>query len=321
MERICLETNKYARHKGNHAFVMTIKKLKSFIAIFMLSGYNQLPRQEMYWQRREDNQNRMVTALMTKNKFEECKQFLHLADNKSLDKTDRFAKVRPLFDAVHKQCVAYYKPEKHLIFDESMVPYFGKHGAKQYIHGKPIKFGYKLLVLAKLLGYCVQFCPYAGKDTQLDEYGDIGLGVGRIVIAHLLKCLPSQQDNGSIYHVVMDNFFTSPGLLCHLQKQPIAATETVRLCRMGNPPLKSVKEVKKLQRGTSVVAVETSSNVSAVRWKDNKVVNILSTFAGKEPQNKVKRYSQNKKKRIDILQPNVANVYNRFVWIKTSQHI
>ena len=37
MERICLETNKYARHKGNHAFVMTIKKLKSFIAILMLS--------------------------------------------------------------------------------------------------------------------------------------------------------------------------------------------------------------------------------------------------------------------------------------------
>ena len=313
MERICLETNKYARHKGNRAFVMTIKKLKSFIAILMLSGYNQLPRQEMYWKRREDSQNRMVTALMTKNEFEECKQFLHLADNKSLDKTDRFAKVRPLFDAVNKQCVAYYKPDQHLSVDESMVPYFGKHGAKQYIHGKPIKFGYKLWVLAKPLGYCVQFCPYAGKDTQLDEYGDIGLEVGGTVVAHLLKCLSFQQDNGSIYHVVMDNFFTSPGLLCHLQKQPIAAIGTVRLCRMGNPPLKSVKEVKKLQRGTSVVAVETLSNVSAVRWKDNKVVNILSTFAGKEPQNKVKRYSQNKKKRIDILQPNVVNVYNRFM--------
>ena len=53
--------------------------------------------------------------------------------------------------------------------------------------------------------------------------------------------------------------------------------------------LKSVKEVKKLQRGTSVVTIEKSSSVSAVRWKNNKVVNILSTFAGKEPQNKVKR--------------------------------
>ena len=52
---------------------------------------------------------------------------------------------------------------------------------------------------------------------------------------------------------------------------------------MGNPPLNSVKEVKKSQGGTSVVAIETSSNISAVPWKDNKVVNVLSTFAGKEP--------------------------------------
>ena len=112
---------------------MTIKKLKTFIAIFVLSGYNQSPRQKMYWERREDNQNQMVPPLITKDEFEENKQFLHLADNESLDETDRFAKVRLLFDAVNKQCVAYYKPEQHLRVDESMVPYFVKHGAKQYI--------------------------------------------------------------------------------------------------------------------------------------------------------------------------------------------
>ena len=49
---------------------------------------------------------------MTKNELEESKQFLHLADNESLDKTDRFVKVIPLFDAVNKQCVAYYKSKR-----------------------------------------------------------------------------------------------------------------------------------------------------------------------------------------------------------------
>ena len=78
IERICLESNKYARYKSNHSFMMTIKNLKSFIAIFVLSGYNQLPRREMYLQRREDNQNRMVTALMTKNEFEETSSFFIL---------------------------------------------------------------------------------------------------------------------------------------------------------------------------------------------------------------------------------------------------
>ena len=80
---------------------------------------------------REDNQNRMVKALMIKCEFEEIKQFLHLADNESFGKTDRFVKVRPLFDAVNKQCVAYYKLEQHLSVEKSMVSYFGKHGAKQ----------------------------------------------------------------------------------------------------------------------------------------------------------------------------------------------
>ena len=155
--------------------------------------------------------------------------------------TNRSAKFRPLFDAINKQCAAHYKPKQHLSVDESMLPYFGKHGAKQYIHGKPIKFDYKLWVLAKLLGYCAQLRTYAGKDTQLDVCNDIGLGVGGAVVAHLLKYIPSQQDNGSIHHVVMDNCFTSPALLCHLQKQSIVATGTVRLCHMGN----SSKECQK----------------------------------------------------------------------------
>ena len=52
MEKIDLESNKYARHKGNHSFTITIKKLKPFIPILLLSDYNKLSRQEMYWQRR-----------------------------------------------------------------------------------------------------------------------------------------------------------------------------------------------------------------------------------------------------------------------------
>ena len=66
---------------------------------------------------------------------------------------------------------------------------------------------------------------------------------------------------------------------------------------MGNPPLKSVKEVEKSLRGSLVVAIETSSNILAVRWKDNKVVNVLATFAGKESQKKVKRYCQKENKK------------------------
>ena len=57
----------------------------------------------------------------------------------------------------------------------------------------------------------------------------------------------------------------------------------------------------------------TSSNILAVRWKDNKVVNVFTIFAGKDAQNKVKPYSQKKKKNVDVLQPKVVNVYSRFM--------
>ena len=108
------------------------------------------------------------------------------------------------------------KTEQHASINKSMfmVPYFGKHGAKKYIHGKPIKFGYKMWVTFKPLGYCIQFHPYAGKDATFTEHEDIGLGLGAAVVAHLLKMLPPHP--GSNYHAVMDNFFTSTKLIWYL---------------------------------------------------------------------------------------------------------
>ena len=311
LERICDESTRYARQKGNHNFIMTKRKLKAFLAIIIVSGYASLPRQDMYWQTRDDTNNRLVSSMMSRGEFEECKRYLHLCDNDHLDKNDKFSKVRPLFDSLNKQCLENYIPEQHVSVDESMVPYFGKHGAKQYIHGKPIKFGYKMWVMAKPLGYCIQFRPYAGKDAAFTEYGDIGLGLGAAVVAHLLKMLPPHP--GSNYHAVMDNFFTSTKLIRYLQLKSISATGTVRLCRMENPPLKDVKMMEKEARGASDVAVDANINMAAVRWKDNKVVNVLSTFAGKDPVQKVKRYSQEAKKRIDIPQPKVVHVYNRYM--------
>ena len=48
-----------------------------------------------------------------------------------------------------------------------MVPYFGKHGEKHGIHGKPIKFGFKLWVMVTPSEYSIQFRPYPGKDSIL----------------------------------------------------------------------------------------------------------------------------------------------------------
>ena len=105
---------------------------------------------------------------MSRGEFEEYKRYLHLCDNYYyLDEADKFAEVHALLNFLNLQCLEHYIPEQHVSIDESMVPHFGKHRAKQYISSKPIKFGNKIWVTAKPLDYCEQFCLYAGKDVAL----------------------------------------------------------------------------------------------------------------------------------------------------------
>ena len=187
------------------------------------------------------------------------------------------SKVSPLFKMINESCLQNFIPEKNVSIDESMVPYYGRHGCKQYIQNKPVKFGYKLLVAASPLGYAIQFYPYAGKGDNYNK--DIDLG-GSVVMA-LMSKLPTVPNSN--YHVVMDNFFTSPSLLRLLKGNRMAATGTVRANRTGNAPLQAVDDMKKEARGNSDVFDDNKSNVTLVRWKDNKVVTVASTLYGKEP--------------------------------------
>ena len=58
------------------------------------------------------------------------------------------------------------------------------------------------------------------------------------------------------------------------------------------------------------MVTDVSSNITAVRWKENKVVNAVSTFTGKQQIQQVKHYYHHEKRRVNIEQPNVMNQYN-----------
>ncbi|GBN94918.1 hypothetical protein AVEN_13306-1 [Araneus ventricosus] len=47
-----------------------------------------------------------------------------------------------------------------------MVPYFGRHGCKLYMKGKPVKFGYKLWILSSFDGYPFYIIPYQGAQKE-----------------------------------------------------------------------------------------------------------------------------------------------------------
>lgn len=97
---------------------------------------------------------------------------------------------------------------------ESMIPYFGRNGAEQYICGNPIKFRYKMWIQSTWLGYVNRFYQYLGAGRT-----DKKLGLGGPVVHSLTKDLSMQQD--SSYHITFNNLFTSPRLLRpHSAKRP-----------------------------------------------------------------------------------------------------
>ena len=80
---------------------------------------------------------------------------------------------------------------------------------------------------------------------------------------------------------------------------------------MENAPLQAVDDMKKEVRGNSDVVNDNKSNVTLVRWKDNKLVTVASTLYGKEPMKRVRRYIKDKSERVEIDQPNSISVYDK----------
>ena len=110
----------------------------------------------------------------------------------------------------------------------------------------------------------------------------------------------------------MENLFTCIPLLLRLLKEKgKAAIGTVRKNRVEKAPLKSEKEMVKLERSSSDVVTESNSNITVARWKDNKVVTVASTLCGQSPIEKVQRHTKEKHGRVDIEQSQSIYQYNQ----------
>jgi hypothetical protein len=73
-------------------------------------------------------------------------QCLHFRDNADLD-GDIYYKVRPIFDIVNRGRSLFEGYEDGVYsVDEVMIPYYGKHSTRQFIRGKPVRYGYKVTI-------------------------------------------------------------------------------------------------------------------------------------------------------------------------------
>ena len=107
-----------------------------------------------------------------------------------------------------------------------------------------------------------------------------------------------------------DNFFTSRPLLSELKSKGMRATGTVRENRMEKCPLKTHKELVKEGRGAYDARFDRESEVLAVRWFDNKSVNMLTNYDSVHPLRKTQRFNKSAGGKVDVSQPRLFNTYN-----------
>lgn len=306
------ESNKYALSKNCPNPYITSDEIKCFIGILIVSGYNELPSKRMYWDTKSDVRNDLVADAMRRNRFENILRFLHCVDNDNLNPNDKLWKIRPVVDIIKRNCLEHYIPQQQLAYDESMVKYYGKHSCKQFIRGKPIRFGYKVWSLNSVQGYLVNFDIYQGKSLERNHLIH-SFGACAAPLVKMVQELPPHLKNLP-FHFYFDNLFTSFPLLQFMRERGYGATGTIRENRIPrNCPLAKKASLQKKDRGYMTSVISRDDGVAVVKWVDNAVVCVASNTFGLHPISNARRYSQKEKKHITVTRPAIVTEYNKFM--------
>lgn len=178
--------------------------------------------------------------------------------------------------------------------DESIIKFFGRCIIKQFMKNKPIRFGLKLWCLYTVSGFLLDFDTYCGKqETETYEILKNYTLDTKVVMKmphEFFKSVPSEKL--AEYHVVFDNFFTSPDLVVHLRKLGVKSTGTVKQNRVYEKKViknKEKREVvpisldKKSVRGAYEVKHDEESGIHYIIVMDSKIVSILTGAVGVTP--------------------------------------
>lgn len=293
-----------------NGFDLPLVDLDTFIGIIIMSSFNKRKSQRDYWSTDPFLSCEVVASAMTRTKFEQIKSKLKYLKSKDNDNNDKGWRVRALIKLFQQNIRKFGIWGTALSVDEMMAKSYARTSLKQFIRGKPTRFGIKFWGLCTADGYLLNLDIYCGKNSAVgDKLTKCALG-SRVVM-NLLKPFFEMTAAGKVsqYHLYFDNFFTNLDLVVHLKKLNLKCTGTVRENRVRE---KNVIN-KKSPRGTYAVKHEQNSGINYITVMDSKLVSILSTYAGVTPLLPSKRYNSNEKAKIEISFPQAFHLYNRFM--------
>ena len=213
--------------------IITIWKFsRIFIAVLLLSEYYKVPYRNLYWEDAPGAHNEAISYALSGNELQEKLWNFHLACNAQITNY-RYRKERVLFEKMNFN-FKQYGPFINYSVDESFIPYYGKHGKKQFIRGKHVRFGFTLWCISSSEGYLPQAELYHGVDTDLP---DTGLGHGADVVLRLIQ----KWEVKAVWNVTSDNLFISILLLDEMTEHGICAFGTPACTRNMLPVILSAR--------------------------------------------------------------------------------
>ena len=135
---------------------------------------------------------------------------------------------------------------------------------KQFIRGKPIRYGFKFWCMNTPGGYLIKFDPYTGTQEARDPGQTLGTSVVRRLTSSYIP------PKSTIY---IDNYFNSIPLQESLKEEGIYVVGTIRSDRIEHAPR---KDLKKEPRGSYHAIHEEDSGITLIRWNDNSQVTIAT---------------------------------------------
>lgn len=314
IENMVLQTNLYSTQKTGQCINTSEAEIKLFIGLYLRMGLIQCYSVRAFWA----NATRVekIADHMPRNRFEKLSSHIHFADNDEHAKdnacTDKLWKLRPWLNGL-KTSLSKLPQEEHSAVDEVMVPFKGRSSCKQFMRNKPHKWGFKLWGRAGSSGTLFEFEVYQGASTTdaepTMEPDTQPLSKTGEVVKRMTSNVPTSQN----FKVFADNLFTSLALVKQLKEKGIYFVGTVRMNRLKGLTLADEKDMKKTGRGSVDYAVDGTSGCVAVRWFDNRKVDLLSSYKGVIPEQDVERWDKKTKSTIKIKCPAIVQEYNKFM--------
>lgn len=265
------------------------------------------------WSSDDDLRNEMVYMAMRRNRFEDIIRNLHFEPKLRAPNgnDDKLWKLRPMTDHLKANMLGHFHPVQNLSYDESMISYYGRHPCKQFLKGKPIRFGYKVWSLCTPEGYLLNFEIYQGKNPRAKTQYEERFGKCTAPLINMLDELPVEVKDLP-YSLFFDNLFTGFPLLAYLKLRGYNGTGTIRENRIPTScPLPRKIILAKKARGHFESTKMTGTDIRLTKFVDSAVVCMASSCFGIEPKTTASRFSKETGKIVNFKRPYVVSEYNQ----------